>query len=117
MVSASPSNVAKIEEWIKPLNAVSPDMGANEYGPATLGKGGIKIEEDFSTEKLKEQRHWYRPAMLAMTQQADTVFLLTCSWGAHWQDMEAQGDNRDWNTSAAGKRYWDAYEKGKKNSL
>jgi hypothetical protein len=114
MVPATPSNVALIDEWLKPLNGVRAGMGANEYGPGTLGEGGITIGEDFSTEKLKAQRHWYRPAMLAMKQQADTVFLLTGSWGAHWHDVEAQGDNSDWNTSSAGKRYWEAFEKGKK---
>ena len=112
MVPATPANVALIEDWIQPLNAVRPGMGAKEYGPGTLGEGGIKLEDDFSTEKLREQRHWYRPAMLAMSQQADTVFVLTCSWGAHWQDEGVQ-DNSEWNKSAAGKRYWAAYERGK----
>jgi hypothetical protein len=113
MVPATPSNVALIDEWLKPLNGVRPGMGANEYGPGTLGKGGIKITTDFSVEKLKARRSWYNPAMLAMKQQADTVFLLTCQWGAHWHDLEER-DNSEWSKSSAGKRYWEAYEKGKK---
>jgi hypothetical protein len=113
MVPATASNVALIEEWLKPLNAVSLGMGAKEYGPGTLGKGRIKIEDDFITEKLKEQRSWYRPAMLAMKQQADTVFLLTSAWGAHWNTLTVT-DTSEWKTTPAGKRYWEAYEKAKK---
>jgi hypothetical protein len=113
LVPATSANVALIEEWLKPLNGVRPGMGANEYGPGTLGKGGIKITTDFSVEKLKARRSWYNPAMLATKQQADTVFLLTCQWGAHWHDLEER-DNSEWSKSSAGKRYWEAYEKGKK---
>ena len=87
MVPATPANVALIDEWLKPLNGVRPGMGAKEYGPSTLGDGGIKVEGDFNVEKLEARRSWYNPAMLAMKQQADTVFLLTCDWGAHWHDV------------------------------
>ena len=113
MVPASPSSVALIEEWLKPLNGVRPGMGVKEYGPDTLGEGGMLIEEDFTTEKLKEQKAWHRPAMLAMKQQADTVFLLTGGWGPHWNTLTVT-DTSEWNRTAAGKRYWEAYEEGKK---
>jgi hypothetical protein len=113
LMPASASNISKVEAWLNPLNTVRPGMGVNEWGTRTLGKGGIKITTDFSVEKLKARRSWYNPAMLAMKQQADTVFLLTCQWGAHWHDLEER-DNSEWSKSSAGKRYWEAYEKGKK---
>ena len=109
MVSASPANVARIEAWLKPLNSVRPGMGSKEYGPSTLGKGGRKIEGDFSVEKLKAQRHWYKSSMLAMQQQADAVFLLTSQWGAHWHDMGER--DREWYNTPAGQRYREAEKK------
>jgi hypothetical protein len=81
MVTANPVNVGKVDAWLKPLNAVKPGMGANEYGVFTLGKGGIENTEDFRSGRFKQQELWYRPTMLAMKQQADTVFVLTTWWG------------------------------------
>ncbi|MDF7800130.1 hypothetical protein P4C99_11695 [Pontiellaceae bacterium B1224] len=78
MVPATSDNVAKVEEWLQPLNAVK----AGGYGTKTLGPGGKKIEgDDLVVEPLKGVNHWSEPAMFAMQQQADTVFVLAHGWG------------------------------------
>ncbi|MDF7806656.1 hypothetical protein P4E94_04345 [Pontiellaceae bacterium B12219] len=78
MVPATDANVKKVEEWLQPLNAVK----AGGYGTKTLGPGGKKIEgTDLVVEPLKNVNHWSEPAMFAMQQQADTVFILAHGWG------------------------------------
>ena len=78
MVPASTSNVAKVDDWLKPLNAVK----AGGYGTQTLGPGGTKIEGDLLViEPLKNVNHWSEPTLYAMQQQVDTVFLLAHGWG------------------------------------
>ncbi|MDF7808612.1 hypothetical protein P4E94_14275 [Pontiellaceae bacterium B12219] len=77
LVPASSANVAKVEAWLKPLNAVQ----ADGYGTRTLGAGGIKVDEDLVMEPLVNVNHWSEPLMLAMRQQVDTVFLLSSGWG------------------------------------
>jgi hypothetical protein len=82
LVSATPDNVAKVDAWLKPLNAVSKGMGDKDYGPRTLGSGGIRISGDFKVDPLKSTPgEWAKPTLLAMQQQADVVFVLTCRWG------------------------------------
>jgi hypothetical protein len=112
MVSAGSSNVAKVDEWLKPLNAARPGMGAKEYGVSTLAPGGIQNNEDFLRGKFQKQREWYRPTMVAMKQQADAVFLLTCWWGNQWHYMDEV--DRSWDQSSAGRRWFESYEKAKK---
>jgi hypothetical protein len=110
MVPASEQNVARVEEWLKPLNAVRPDMGGKDYGIQTLGKGGVKADETFKVGKIQREVFWCRPAEQSMKQQADTVFLLTCFWGEQWHDA---GDrDEDWFKSAAARKWQEAYEKG-----
>ncbi|MDF7800143.1 hypothetical protein P4C99_11760 [Pontiellaceae bacterium B1224] len=77
LVPASSTNVAKVEAWLKPLNAVQ----ADGYGTRTLGGGGIKVEEDLVIEPLINVNHWSEPVMYAMRRQVDTVFLLASGWG------------------------------------
>jgi hypothetical protein len=81
LVSANPANIAKVEGWLKPLNAVRAKMADRDYGVKTLGPGSQKITEDFAMEPMKRVRQWNQPAMLAMKEQADAVFLLTEGWG------------------------------------
>ncbi len=111
MVSANAANVDRLGQWLEPLNAVSPGMGSKNYGVGTLGEGGVQNSENLLAGKFQNQRFWYRPAMLAMKQQADTVFLLTCSWGNQYHDVETR--DKEWYNSSAGRRYMEAYEKGK----
>lgn len=112
MVSANSANVAKVDQWLKPLNAVHAGMGSKDYGVGTLGPGGLQNNEDMRVGVFEHQREWYRPAMLAMKQQADAVFLLTCWWGNQWHYEEARDES--WDQSSAGRRYYESYEKAKK---
>jgi hypothetical protein len=103
LMPASASNISKVEAWLKPLNAVRPGMGANEWGTRTLGSGGSQSEADFITGKFQRMESWHRPTMLAMQQQADAVFVLTSWWGYQRYAMEDR--DTTWYETAAGKRY------------
>jgi hypothetical protein len=97
MVSASPSNVAKVNAWLKPLNAVSKGMGDKDYGPKTLGAGGSRIDGDFTIKPLENTPGgWAKPALFAMQSQADVVFLLTCRWGNELRYKTGTKD-RNWD--------------------
>ena len=113
MVPASAQNVKRIEEWLEPLNAARQGMGDKDYGIQTLGKGGVKFTENVQEGKIERQGEWYRPSVLAMMQQADTVFLLTCNWGNMWH-FKSDVDDAAWQQSSAGRRWQECYEKGKK---
>ncbi len=117
MVSASSENVARVGEWLKPLNAVYSGMGSKDYGVDTLGKGGVRRSDNLSILKFQTLNYggsgkWFRSAMISMQQQADAVFLLTNTWG--WQGVRQGKINNDWANTPAGKRWFAAYEKGKK---
>ncbi|MCF7817715.1 MAG: hypothetical protein K9M54_07520 [Kiritimatiellales bacterium] len=81
MVSATSANVAKVDAWLKPLNAVRTKMGDKDYGVKTLGSGSQQITENFAMDPLQNVRQWNQPACLAMKERADAVFLLTEGWG------------------------------------
>ncbi|VGO18686.1 hypothetical protein SCARR_00739 [Pontiella sulfatireligans] len=82
LVPASAGNVAKVKKWLEPLNALTKDMGDKDYGPKTLGPGGISIPWGNQIEPLESSiGYWARPMVRAMEQQADSVFVLSCSWG------------------------------------
>jgi hypothetical protein len=101
MVSASPANVAKVEAWLKPLNAVKKGMGDNDYGPKTLGVGGSPISGDFTIEPLQNSPGgWAKPALFAMQSEADVVFLLTCQWGNELRYKTGTRDT-DWDADDA----------------
>jgi hypothetical protein len=82
MQSATPDNVAKAEAWLGPLNRFKPGMGNREYGPRTLGPGGTATKEHLALPPLRSNGYWLRPALIAMQQQADAIYLLTEGWGA-----------------------------------
>lgn len=97
MVPASSDNVAKVAEWLKPLNAVKSNMGDKDYGPRTLGAGGRSVSGKLHVEPLKSPvGDWARPALFAMQQQADVVFILTCRWG---QYLYKVGNAKEWSES------------------
>ena len=99
MVSATPENVAKVDAWLKPLNAVKKGMGDSDYGPKTLGSGGSGISGNFKIEPLKNTPgEWARPTLLAMQQQADVVFVLTCRWGSSLRYKTGDRE-RNWSES------------------
>jgi hypothetical protein len=103
LVPANSANVSKVAAWLQPLNSVRPGMGADEWGPATLGPGGKPNNDDFITEKFRRIELWHRPAMLAMQQQADTLFVLTSWWG--YQRFATEERDDAWLESSSGKRY------------
>jgi len=113
MVPANGSNVGKIKGWLDPLNAVSRGMGDKDYGAGTLGPGGTLLNNPLQADPLKSSPgHWMRPTLLAMKQQADSVFVLTCQWGSmayvlkdgsskwseskwtHWRERVAQAQEK-----------------------
>jgi len=82
LVPATQTNVAKVHDWLKPLNAVSKGMGDKDYGPRTAAPGAVAVPGPFKAEPLVGRLHdWGAPTMAAMRQQADVVFVLTCRWG------------------------------------
>jgi hypothetical protein len=89
LVSANAANVAKVEAWLKPLNSFKTNMGDRDYGVKTLGPGGKPLSGNFAIAPMKASREWADPAMLAMQQQADSVFLLTQGWGRLFHDEKA----------------------------
>lgn len=99
MVSASPANVAKVDAWLKPLNAVKENAGSTKYGPNTLGSGGNRISGTFTVKPLQNTPGgWAKPTLMAMQQQADVVFLLTCRWGNELRYKTGTRE-RDWDES------------------
>lgn len=112
LVSASSPNVAKVDAWLEPLNAVRPGMGVNEWGTRTLGSGGMQNEEDLRIGKFERMESWHRPSMLAMKQQADAVFVLTSWWG-YQRYAETERDDA-WYSTSKGKRYLEKYDEAVK---
>lgn len=109
LVSANASNVAKVDAWLKPLNAVKAQMADRDYGVKTLGPGSQRITEDFSMEPVKNVRQWLQPTFLAMKEQADAVFLLTEGWGEIYHNEK---EAKEWS-DAKRKRFQEHYAKAK----
>lgn len=111
MVPASSPNKEKIQTWLKPLNGVK----SGRYGTGTLGPGGTRNTEDMRVgvfaKPVKaggstyEESDWYRAVMLAQKQQADTIFLLTNTWGSQKTAVNTSMTTEEWiaNTSAGKK--------------
>ncbi|MDF7797911.1 hypothetical protein P4C99_00450 [Pontiellaceae bacterium B1224] len=123
LVSASDSNARKAEEWLRPLNGAEESVRSGRYGIQTLGKGGIEQKQDLRVGRFKtmdgtgdheyRQDRWFVPAMVAMQQHADTVFLLTNSWGRQQVAREKSRNMSaaDWFQSSEGKRWLERVEK------
>ena len=114
LVKATESNARIASEWLMPLNGVEESVETGRYGLQTMGAGGTEQREDlrvcrFSGRMGEHQYHqerWFRPAMLAMRQGADTVFLLTNTWG-HQRvvSKDRKMSLEKWYTTSAGKRW------------
>jgi hypothetical protein len=111
MVPATRDNVARVDAWLEPLNAVELGRGADEYGVDTLGPGGKKVSDDFRTGKFEKQERWHRPVMIAMKEQADAIFLQTTWWGH--QRITLDDKDEPWYKSAAGRKWLECWDKGK----
>jgi len=116
LIPASNANAKKAKEWLNPLNAVRPDMGAKEYGQDTLGPGGVSVHGDVLTGKLRElgyrPERWFRAVMVAMRQQADSIFILTNDWKFHRVAVSAS-KAKGWSQTPAGRKWTERYDQGK----
>ena len=71
-------------------------------------------EVDGDNKQRYRQERWFAPAMVAMQQQADTVFLLTNTWGAQRRVSEERSVSmKEWFQTSAGKRWLEQVEKAK----
>lgn len=123
LVSANEENARKVEAWLAPLNASETAVESGRYGMKTLGKGGIRHRQDHRLGKFGEpskssgvsyhQERWFLPAMVAMEQQADTVFLLTNAWGHQRVASSERVDREAWSKTSAGKRWNEHIEKAR----
>ena len=113
MAPATRENVAKVAKWLGPLNKVSAGMASTAYGIKTLGKGGtpLNIPANRVAEGGKLQEGvvwgWVRPAIAAMDQQADAVFILCDNWGSGSHMRRAIGKKPKWSESH--RKQWEKY--------
>ena len=105
LVPAKASNVAKVGEWLKPLNAVTTGMGDSDYGTKTKGAGGVRVDNKNVVDPLKSSPgDWARPALQSMDQGADVVFLLSCRGGTLRYMVASNDKERKWSETDQ-KRY------------
>lgn len=83
LMSASAENVKKARAWLGPLNEYKEGMGDKDYGVKTLGEGGAKVGKTYGVDPIKSERFWLRPALIAMEQQADVIYVLAGGFGTH----------------------------------
>jgi hypothetical protein len=120
LVSANDENARKVASWLAPLNGSEAAVKSGAYGMKTLGEGGIRQRQDLRRGKFAEtskssgaryhQERWFLPVMVAMEQQADTVFLLTNTWGGQRVATSKVTNRQDWSKTSDGKR-WKAHVK------
>lgn len=128
LVSANGANAQQVKDWLEPLNAADDAAKSGRYGIQTLGKGGVDHRGEYRIGKLAEpikkggelylgrwsgNGKWFRPVQVAMQQQADTVFVLSNSWGLQRVAINDVPDRDEWNLTSAGKRWTAALEKAK----
>jgi hypothetical protein len=121
LVSANSVNVAKVEAWLRPLNATKAGMGSKDVGVKTLGPGGQPRSDDMRVGKFAKaigtgQDRWFRPAMIAMQQQADAVFLFTNTWGLQRTAKEDPKlpKYQKWYDTGAGRKWMESYAEAKR---
>lgn len=130
LVTGTQINKQKIKAWLEPLNTSDDWSKSNAYGIKTLGAGGANHSEDMRIGKFaepikkggniygnhyKQGEKWFRSTMIAMQQQADTIFLLTNDWRYQRVALSKTMDSEDWikNTSA-GRKWAENLVKAKK---
>jgi len=106
MVSATQPNVEKVRTWLSPLNQFTVGMGDRDYGTRTLGPGGASTKESLALPPLHSSNDWLRSALIAMKQNADSIYVLTEGWGALHYVTETYEKGRNWSESDQNK--WDA---------
>ncbi len=130
MVPATNPNTDKIKAWLEPLNSSANAAKSGRYGTRTLGPGGTKHNKDLRIGIFAEPykngggtygwhgggNDWYRAVMLAHQQQADTIFLLTNTWGTQKVAVNKAALSTDeWiKTTSAGKKWNEKVQKANK---
>ncbi len=121
LVPANDLNAKKAKEWLAPLNASEVAVRSGKFGIQTLGPGGINKSGNYRIGKFAKPlkkggsiygdhwsggRVWYDATMVAMQQQADTVFILSNAWGHQRVALEKVPTLQEWKEStSAGKRW------------
>jgi hypothetical protein len=129
LVSASDANARRTKAWLDPLNSADDSAKSGNYGIKTLGPGGVNKGGDYRIGKFAKPlkkgglvygghwtggRVWYDAVMVAMQQQADTVFVLSNAWGHQRVALNEVPTFQEWkDTTSAGKRWKDFVAKGK----
>lgn len=130
LVAATDASAAKTKAWLDPLNAVAKAAKSGNFGIQTLGTGGINKRGDYLIGKFAKPmkkggpiygeqwtgggRVWYDAVMVAMQQQADTVFILSNEWGHQRVALKKTPTFEEWKaTSSAGKKWVENVAKGK----
>ncbi|WP_372796845.1 hypothetical protein [Pontiella sp.] len=129
MAPASAPNQAKIRAWLEPLNGSEAAAKSGRYGIGTLGPGGTDMQEDLRIGRFAEPvkqggatyggrsggHDWFNAVMLAHKQQADTIFLLTNTWGHQRAAVNTAMTTEEWiATTSAGKKWAEKVEEAKK---
>jgi hypothetical protein len=125
MAPATAANAQKVKEWLEPLNSSSTAAKSGSYGTRTLGPGGTTMREDLRIGAFSKPvksgggiyggksngNEWYSAVMLAHQQQADTIFLLTNTWGHQQVAVNTSMDTDEWiETTSAGKKWAEKVE-------
>lgn len=129
LVPASAANAQKTKDWLLPLNSAANAARSGNYGIKTLGPGGVNKTADYRIGKFAKpmkkgggiygdpwshDRRWYDSVMVAMQQQADTVFVLSNGWGHQRVALEKVLTINEWKeTTSAGKRWIENATKGR----
>jgi hypothetical protein len=121
LVPATDANAQKTKAWLNPLNLTADAAKSGNYGIKTLGPGGFNKTADYRIGKFAKpmkkggeiyggpnshDRRWYDSVMVAMQQQADTVFVLSNGWGHQRVALKKVPTINEWReTTSAGKQW------------
>lgn len=129
LAPANAMNKGKLKAWLEPLNSSANAAKTGNYGTKTLGPGGTSVREDLRVGRFAEPvkkggstygnksggHEWFNAVMLAHKQQADTIFLLTDTWGHQQVAISSWTSTEEWiATTSAGKRWAQKVEEAKK---
>ncbi len=120
LVAANRANAQKAHHWLEPLNASANAVTSGKYGIQTLGKGGVRLTEDLRIGKFaspvkkggqtysnsSHNKRWFAAVMAAQKQQADTLFILTNSWGGQRAALNDWMRTDEWTRTTSDGRKW-----------
>jgi len=129
LAAATDANAVKTKAWLAPLNAAADSARSGNFGIQTLGPGGINKWGNYRIGKFAKPmkkggpvygeqwtsggRVWYDASMIAMQQQADTVFILSNQWGHQRVALQKVPTFEEWKaTTSAGKKWVENVTKG-----